>query len=275
MNNKDFASIAGLLVSYFLVFLAIVEPSWFVSISSSVNQVFVSINQNIGIFIDLPTFMIVLGGSFGAVIANFKLSDMKKIPSLAIQAILAPSEGDESTTINQIVELSQEARVNGLLSLEPKIKEIESTFLRTGLEMVVDGTDVEDIRDSMENDLAFMQRRHQKGQQIFLQFGMFCPAFGMVGTLVGLVKMMTDLTDIVQIAANMQVALLTTFWGSLIANTFALPIAGKLQTISNNEVIIKEMMIEGVLSIPKGENPKVLKRYLETFIAPKRRAQDA
>ena len=275
MNNKDFASIAGLLVSYFLVFLAIVEPSWFVSISSSVNQVFVSINQNIGIFIDLPTFMIVLGGSFGAVIANFKLSDMKKIPSLAIQAILAPSEGDEATTINQIVELSQEARVNGLLSLEPKIKEIESTFLRTGLEMVVDGTDVEDIRESMENDLAFMQRRHQKGQQIFLQFGMFCPAFGMVGTLVGLVKMMTDLTDIVQIAANMQVALLTTFWGSLIANTFALPIAGKLQTISNNEVIIKEMMIEGVLSIPKGENPKVLKRYLETFIAPKRRAQDA
>ena len=275
MNNKDFASIAGLLVSYFLVFLAIIEPSWFVSISSSVNQVFVSINQNIGIFIDLPTFMIVLGGSFGAVIANFKFSDITKIPSLALQAILAPSEGDESTTINQIVELSQEARVNGLLSLEPKIKEIESTFLRTGLEMVVDGTDVEDIRESMENDLAFMQRRHQKGQQIFLQFGMFCPAFGMVGTLVGLVKMMTDLTDIVQIAANMQVALLTTFWGSLIANTFALPIAGKLQTISNNEVIIKEMMIEGVLSIPKGENPKVLKRYLETFIAPKRRVQDA
>lgn len=275
MNNKDFASIAGLLVSYFLVFLAIVEPSWFVSISSSVNQVFVSINQNIGIFIDLPTFMIVLGGSFGAVIANFKFSDITKIPSLALQAILAPSEGDEANTINEIVELSQEARVNGLLSLEPKIKEIESTFLRTGLEMVVDGTDVEDIRESMENDLAFMQRRHQKGQQIFLQFGMFCPAFGMVGTLVGLVKMMTDLTDIVQIAANMQVALLTTFWGSLIANTFALPIAGKLQTISNNEVIIKEMMIEGVLSIPKGENPKVLKRYLETFIAPKRRAQDA
>ena len=275
MNNKDFASIAGLLVSYFLVFLAIVEPSWFVSISSSVNQVFVSINQNIGIFIDLPTFMIVLGGSFGAVIANFKFSDITKIPSLALQAILAPSEGDEANTINEIVQLSQEARVNGLLSLEPKIKEIESIFLRTGLEMVVDGTDVEDIRESMENDLAFMQRRHQKGQQIFLQFGMFCPAFGMVGTLVGLVKMMTDLTDIVQIAANMQVALLTTFWGSLIANTFALPIAGKLQTISNNEVIIKEMMIEGVLSIPKGENPKVLKRYLETFIAPKRRAQDA
>ena len=275
MNNKDFASIAGLLVSYFLVFLAIVEPSWFVSISSSVNQVFVSINQNIGIFIDLPTFMIVLAGSFGAVIANFKFSDITKIPSLALQAILAPSEGDEANTINEIVELSQEARVNGLLSLEPKIKEIESIFLRTGLEMVVDGTDVEDIRESMENDLAFMQRRHQKGQQIFLQFGMFCPAFGMVGTLVGLVKMMTDLTDIVQIAANMQVALLTTFWGSLIANTFALPIAGKLQTISNNEVIIKEMMIEGVLSIPKGENPKVLKRYLETFIAPKRRAQDA
>ena len=275
MNNKDIGSVIGLFLSYTLVFLAILEPPLFLSISTSVNQFFVSINQNLGIFIDLPTFMIVLGGSFGAVIANFKLSDMKKIPSLAIQAILAPSEGDEATTINQIVELSQEARVNGLLSLEPKIKAIESTFLRNGLEMVVDGTDVEDIRESMENDLAFMQRRHQKGQQIFLQFGMFCPAFGMVGTLVGLVKMMTDLTDIVQIAANMQVALLTTFWGSLIANTFALPIAGKLQTISNNEVIIKEMMIEGVLSIPKGENPKVLKRYLETFIAPKRRVQDA
>ena len=100
---------------------------------------------------------------------------------------------------------------------------------------------------------------------------MFCPAFGMVGTLVGLVKMMTDLTDIVQIANNMQVALLTTFYGSLFANTLFLPIAGKLQVMSQNEVILKELMIEGILSIPKGENPKVLKKYLETFIAPKRR----
>ena len=106
--------------------------------------------------------------------------------------------------------------------------------------MVVDGTDVDEIRNSMENELSFMQRRHQKGQQIFLQGGMFCPAFGMVGTLVGLVKMMTDLTDIVQIANNMQVALLTTFYGSLFANTLFLPIGGKLQIMSQNEVILKE-----------------------------------
>lgn len=269
--GKDYNSLIGLLVAYALVSLAIWEPVWFLSISSSFTQFFIGINQNLGIFFDLPTFMIVLGGSFGAVVTNFKLDDIKKLGPLTVQAALAPSEGDESETINQIVELSQEARVNGLLSLEPKIKTIESEFLRTGLEMVVDGTDVDEIRNSMENDLSFMQRRHQKGQQIFLQFGMFCPAFGMVGTLVGLVKMMTDLTDIVQIAANMQVALLTTFWGSLIANTLFLPVAGKLQVLSNNEVVIKEMMIEGVLSIPKGENPKVLKKYLETFIAPKRR----
>ncbi len=269
--GKDYNSLIGLLVAYALVSLAIWEPGWFLSISSSFTQFFIGINQNLGIFFDLPTFMIVLGGSFGAVVTNFKLDDIKKLGPLTVQAALAPSEGDEAETINQIVELSQEARVNGLLSLEPKIKTIESDFLRTGLEMVVDGTDVEEIRNSMENDLSFMQRRHQKGQQIFLQFGMFCPAFGMVGTLVGLVKMMTDLTDIVQIAANMQVALLTTFWGSLIANTLFLPVAGKLQVLSNNEVVIKEMMIEGVLSIPKGENPKVLKKYLETFIAPKRR----
>ena len=141
--------------------------------------------------------------------------------------------------------------------------------------MVVDGVESEAIRESLENELAFMQRRHLKGQQIFLQGGMFCPAFGMVGTLVGLVKMMTDLTDIVQIANNMQVALLTTFYGSLFANTFFLPIGGKLQIMSQNEVILKELMIEGILSIPKGENPKVLKKYLETFIAPKRRGEDA
>ena len=141
--------------------------------------------------------------------------------------------------------------------------------------MVVDGVESEAIRESMENELAFMQRRHQKDNNYFLQFGMFCPAFGMVGTLVGLLKMMTDLTDIVQIANNMQVALLTTFYGSLFANTFFLPIAGKLQIMSQNEVILKELMIEGILSIPKGENPKVLKKYLETFIAPKRRGEDA
>ena len=124
--GKDYNSLVGLFVAYLLVSVAIIEPAFFVSISNSFTQFFVGINQNLGIFFDLPTFMIVLGGSFGAVVTNFKLDDIKKLGPLTVQAALAPSEGDEAETINQIVELSQEARVNGLLSLEPKIKNIES-----------------------------------------------------------------------------------------------------------------------------------------------------
>ena len=267
--KKDFNTLIGLAAAFGLVLMAIFDIG-----SEFSKGISATLGPKVGIFFDLPSLFIVFGGTFGAVLINFKLADIKKIPSLGSKALTAPSEGEEAETINQIVELSQEARVNGLLSLEPKIKTIESEFLRNGLEMVVDGVESEAIRESLENELAFMQRRHLKGQQIFLQGGMFCPAFGMVGTLVGLVKMMTDLTDIVQIANNMQVALLTTFYGSLFANTFFLPIGGKLQIMSQNEVILKELMIEGILSIPKGENPKVLKKYLETFIAPKRRGED-
>ena len=129
--GKDYNSLVGLFVAYLLVSVAIIEPAFFVSISNSFTQFFVGINQNLGIFFDLPTFMIVLGGSFGAVVTNFKLDDIKKLGPLTVQAALAPSEGDEAETINQIVELSQEARVNGLLSLEPKIKNIHCNCCET------------------------------------------------------------------------------------------------------------------------------------------------
>lgn len=228
-----------------------------------------------GQFVDLDSFIIVLGGTFGALIINFKYQDIIKAGKLVGQAFTAPSEGEETETISQIVELSQEARVNGLLALEPKIKNIESNFLRNGLEMVVDGTDPDIIRESLENELAYIQRRHAKGQQFFLQAGMFLPSFGMIGTLIGLVKMMKNIDGgMTAIGQGMAVALLTTFWGSFFANTFALPVAGKLQIMSNQEVILKELMIEGILSIPKGENPKVLKKYLDTFVSPKRRVEN-
>ena len=271
--KKDLATPLGLAVSFGLVFFAMI--GLFGPLTLIIQAIVAPIIPPLVIFIDLDSIAIVLGGTFGALLVNFKFNDIKKSISLSVQALTAPAQGDEAETIQQVVDLSQEARVNGLLALEPKIKQIESEFLRTGLEMVVDGTDPDEIRENMENELAYIQRRHLKGQQFFLQAGAYCPSFGMVGTLIGLVQMMTDLTDIDMIASSMQVALLTTFYGSLFANAIFLPLGGKLSIMTSNEVILKELMIEGVMSIPKGENPKVLKKYLNTFIAPKRRLQDA
>ena len=268
--KKDFTTGIGIFVSIGLTFAAIFET--FGQLTIRIQGLLPS--QRLGIFFDIDSLIIVLGGTTGALLVNFKFDDMKNFFSLAAQALTAPAQGDEAETIKQIVDLSQEARVNGLLALEPKIKQIESHFLRSGLEMVVDGTDTEVIRENMENELAYIQRRHLKGQQFFLQAGAYCPSFGMVGTLVGLVIMMTDLSDIDMIASSMQVALLTTFYGSLFANGIFLPIGGKLSILSSNEVALKELMIEGVLSIPKGENPKVLKNYLDTFVSPNKRLTD-
>ena len=268
--KKDFGGIFGFVAALLFIFgIAISEV--LLEISTSIKS---GLGDKVGPFIDIDSLVIVFGGSLSALVINFKFEDMKKFGTLLWQSLTAPSEGEEAETIAQIVDLSQEARVNGLLALESKIKKIESDFMRNGLEMVVDGTDSDTIRESLENELAYIQKRHSKGQQMFLQWGMFLPSFGMIGTLIGLVKMMGNLDGGMQaIGAGMSVALLTTFWGSLLANALALPLAGKLQIMSNEEVILKELMIEGILSIPKGENPKVLKRYLDTFIPPKRRVE--
>lgn len=223
-----------------------------------------------GIFIHYPSMMVVIGGAIAATLINFKVKEVFGVMSVVSKAFLNINY-DHVGLIEQIVTLSKKARREGLLAIDRDVSRLEDDFLRKGMEMVVDGTEPQVIRSVMETELSYLIERHKKGQQIFTALGTYAPAFGMIGTLIGLIAMLTKLEDPSQIGSGMAVALITTFYGALSANLIFLPIAGKLKNRSDEEVIIKELIIEGVLAVQYGEHPNSINRKLLNFLAPKQR----
>jgi chemotaxis protein MotA len=166
-----------------------------------------------------------------------------------------------------LVDFAEKARREGLLSLEQDVMEIDDSFLQRGIQLVVDGTDPELVRNILETKLTFLEERHQKGQDIFSSMGQLSPAFGMIGTLIGLIQMLTNLESPDSLGPGMATALITTFYGIIFANLFFIPITGKLKMRSEEEILMKEVMIEGILSIQAGENPRIVKEKLSAFLA--------
>ncbi len=225
---------------------------------------------NPAIFIHIPSMLIVFGGSIASTLVSFKLSEVVGVMGIVKKAFRA--ENYESLElIETLVELSKKARREGLLAIDREVAKIEDPFLRDGLEMAVDGTEPEAIRGVMETELSYLIERHKKGQQIFNALGTYAPAFGMIGTLIGLIAMLQSLEDPTQIGGGMAVALITTFYGALVSNLVFLPIAKKLKNRSDEEVVLREMIIEGILSIQYGEHPKNIQRKLLNFLPPKMR----
>lgn len=224
------------------------------------------IGGQIVIFISIQSAMIVLGGTFGATMIKYSLDDLKKIPSL-LGIIFQTKKLDSEDTINTLVDFAEKARREGLLALEQDAAALEDDFLQKGIQLVVDGTDPELVRNILETKLTFLEERHQKTQGIFKTMASLSPAYGMIGTLIGLIQMLTQLEDPSSIGSSMGVALITTLYGTILANLFFTPMAGKLQISSQNEVLMKEVMIEGILSIQAGENPRIVKEKLTAFLA--------
>ena len=222
------------------------------------------------IFIHVPSMMVVFGGATAATLISFQLKEVLGVINVVRKAFFS-EKTDNVALINQIVELSKKARKEGLLAIDKEVSQIEDPFLRSGMEMVVDGTEPELIRSIMETELSYLKERHKRGQEIFSAYGEYAPAFGMIGTLIGLIGMLQNLNDPSQIGGGMAVALITTFYGALAANLVFIPLAGKLKNRSEEEVLIKEMIIEGVLSIQFGEHPNTIQRKLMNFLSPKQR----
>ena len=226
-----------------------------------------------GAFIDIPSVMIVVGGSIAATLINFNMSQF--VAAIKIAAKTFKSEKDISLAlIEKFIELAQLARRDGILALDRALKEVEESFMRGGLEMAVDGTEPDTIRDIMETEVAGIQDRHKVGQGIFNALGAYAPAFGMIGTLIGLVKMLGNLDDPSSIGPSMAVALITTFYGAVLGNLVYLPMAGKLKQKSIIEVKTRRMIIEGVLAIQRGVHPKNIERKLKNYIAPHQRGTE-
>lgn len=220
----------------------------------------------IGSFIDTPSLVITLGGSFAALVVSYPWSSIKSIPALLKQLITAPDLNAEEL-IQTVVDISKKTRSQGILSIENDIKELDNEMLVYGLEMVVDGSDPEDIRDIMEIKAENIEKRHSIGQDVFIKWGELAPGFGMLGTLIGLIIMLGQLSDPSTIGSGMATALITTFYGSLLANMIFIPIATNLKQKTDEEMQLCEMAIEGVLSIQAGQNPRVIEQKLRSYLS--------
>ena len=170
--------------------------------------------------------------------------------------------------IETLVSFAETARREGILSLEQQAATLEDKFLKTGITLAVDGTEPEHIRDIMTTEIEYVAERHKTGAGIFEAMGMYAPAFGMIGTLIGLIAMLAKMSDPSSIGPNMAVALITTLYGAFAANLIFIPIAGKLRARSAGEILVRELSVEGIMSIQSGDNPRIVEDKLKAFVSP-------
>ncbi len=246
----DLASIGGFVLGLGLIIYGIIDGG-----------------NPIGMFLDRASIIIVLGGSFAGMLA---MSPISRITSMGkyMGVFFNLQIFNREEIITQLVAFSESARKEGLLSLDDALNDVEDDFLRGGMRLVVDGSDPDVIKSVLYSDLDKIEGRHQKGIDFFANWGTLGPAFGMIGTLVGLIGMMANLEDISSVGKNMGVALITTFYGSILANLILIPIQKKLQDKHQEEMLVKEIMVEGILSIQAGDNPRILEQKLYTFLSP-------
>jgi len=245
-----------------------------VGILSGMGLLLVSIMSkgNLMLFFDMGSVLIVFGGTIAATLINYPLADVLSVMGVVKNAFTHKAP-EPSETIRNLVKFAELARREGILALENQMQEVEDPFLKQGLQLAVDGTEPELMRTILGTEIAYLQERHELGQGIFKSMGTYSPAFGMIGTLIGLVLMLANMNDPSSIGPAMAIALITTFYGAVLANLIFLPIAGKLETRSKQEVMLKELVMEGVLSIQSGDNPRIVEQKLVSFIPPKFRSQ--
>jgi chemotaxis protein MotA len=225
-----------------------------------------------GIFVNIPSAIIVFGGTFSAVLINYPLGDVLSVIGTVKNAFFHKGT-DPQGVIQKLVDFATVARREGILALESHAGESGDEFLEKSVQLAIDGTAPELIKDILTTELAFTEDRHGTGQSILTAAGAFAPAWGMIGTLIGLVQMLATMEDPSTIGAGMAVALLTTLYGALLANIALLPSAGKLKVRTANELLSKEIVIEGILSIQSGDNPRIVEQKLKAFVSPAMREQ--
>jgi len=248
----DLGTIIGIVLSFGLVLSAILTGSSLI------------------IFISVPSLLIVVGGTIGAGLVNYPMNYIigviGVIKNTFFSSLEAPSE-----VIERFKDYANRARREGILSLEPLIKEIDDDYMRKGLQLTVDGLEPQTIQEILETEIAYLGERHSTGADVVAALGTLAPAMGMIGTVIGLVQMLQTMSDPSSIGPAMAVALLTTLYGAIFANLVFNPMAGKLKARSKEELLLREMIMEGILSISKGENPRIIEEKLNSFLPPKDR----
>lgn len=259
MEELDIASLAGMLLGVVMFVFGVISSGGVGGLKNMFN---------------FASLIITFGGSIAGTLASNKLSDF--ISGIkGITLTFKDEVQDPAAVIKNIIDLSNTARKEGLLALEEAANGIEDEFLKKGIMLVVDGTDPELVRGIMETDLVCIEQRHKKTIAVWEKWAELGPAWGMIGTLIGLILMLQEMQDAAAIGPKMAVALVTTLYGSLIANWLCNPTASKLKVNNDTEMMMKEITVEGILSIQAGENPRVIEEKLKSFLAPSARNESA
>ena len=223
-------------------------------------------------FVDIPSILIVLGGTFGATILANPIERSKNFHKI-IKAAFVTEQIDLIGLIQTLVSFAEKARREGLLALEEDANQLDDEFMRKSIQLVVDGTDPELVKSILDTEIGLLEERHSANKGYMDSISELAPAFGMLGTLIGLIQMLGNLSDPSALGPGMAVALVTTFYGSILANMIAIPMGKKLQQNSSREVLSRELMVEGILSIQAGENPRIVEEKLKVFLPPLMRRQ--
>ena len=253
----DIATVSGLLMGVFCIVGAIVVDAGFGGLLA---------------FANLPSVFVVIGGGVASTLVAFRLNEVTSVFKICSNTFSAKEDSKEDT-IRMLVDLSNKARREGLLALEAEQAKISDDFVKQSLQLVVDGVEPGTIKESMELELSNLEGRHVIGQGLLKTMGSMFPTWGMLGTVIGLINMLGNLDDPSTIGPAMSIALVTTFYGSILANLVCNPMADKLSLKGRQEVQLKEMIIEGILSIQAGENPRIMEHKLKTFLSPDQKAR--
>jgi len=221
-------------------------------------------------FINMEAFLVVIGGTFCAVLVNYPLSAVIKLGNVLKQVLTSKGE-DTSQLVSTFVTLSQKAKREGFLALEADVKNVDNDFLKRGVQLVIDGADHEFIRNMLETELDFIRERHKVGREIFNALGTYSPAFGIIGTVLGMIMMLSSIEDVAQVPKRMAVALAAAFYGMGFGYWLFLPMAGKLKHRSEEELFVKEIIIRGVLLLQSGSTPSVIEANLKAYLEPSKR----
>ncbi|CEK17868.1 flagellar motor protein [Chthonomonas calidirosea] len=226
------------------------------------------------VMINLPAALLVFGGTIGAAVISFRMNQLMEVPSI-LSIAFREKALELPDVIRQLVRLAEKARRDGLLSLEEESRRLHDPFLKRGLRLAIDGTDPELLRGVLETEIQLLQARHRSGESIFITLGGFAPTLGIIGTVMGLIHMLANLSDPGKMGPLIAGAFIATLYGVSSANLIFLPIANKLRTRSSEEALAREVMLEGILSIQAGDNPRLVEEKLKAYLAPRLRGQGA
>jgi chemotaxis protein MotA len=254
----DIATPIGVLAGFVLLALAIVIGGGVTGMTS---------------FISIPSVLIVLGGTLAATLVRYPLGRITGVVGIVMKTIFFKLSTPQ-VEVQRMVAFAKLARKEGLLALENELTEVKDNFLAKSIQLLVDGTDSDNLRTILEREIENVRHRHAIGKGILDSMGTVAPAFGMMGTLIGLVLMLRNLEDPTQIGIGMATALITTFYGVLLANLVCLPMGGKLELRSKEETLLKELTLDGIVAIQAGDNPNIVEEKLKIYLAPSQRKEN-